>query len=142
MPRVLVAIRMPDNLKRMIDEASEQRDVTLTSFIVNACWGELDNGGVAQQAEPRVSVPNDVGSNPTPSSKTSLLSSIPGLKTGASLKEEPLVPLHTASPVTADEVPMCLFAWWEDGEQYECLMDKGHRSTKHGQRGMVRHVVE
>jgi hypothetical protein len=38
------------------------------------------------------------------------------------------------------EIPICGFKWWEDGEQYECLMDKGHKITKHGQRGMVRRV--
>jgi hypothetical protein len=38
------------------------------------------------------------------------------------------------------EVPICGKTWWEDGEQYECLMDKGHKALKCGQRGMVRKV--
>lgn len=36
------------------------------------------------------------------------------------------------------EIPICSKTWWEDGEQYECLMDKGHKEQKHGLRGMVR----
>lgn len=34
--------------------------------------------------------------------------------------------------------PICGKTWWEDGEHYECMMDKGHREQKHGLRGMVR----
>jgi hypothetical protein len=41
------------------------------------------------------------------------------------------------------EIPICGFRWWEDGEQFECLMDKGHSvPTKHGRNGMVRRVDE
>lgn len=36
------------------------------------------------------------------------------------------------------EIPICGKTWWEDGEQYECLMDKGHKNPKHGMAGMVR----
>lgn len=35
-------------------------------------------------------------------------------------------------------IPICGKDWWEDGEHYECLMDAGHRETKHGMRDMVR----
>jgi hypothetical protein len=41
------------------------------------------------------------------------------------------------------DVPICAKTWWEDGEQYECLMDKGHREAllgKHGLRGMVQRI--
>jgi hypothetical protein len=38
------------------------------------------------------------------------------------------------------EIPICGKKWWEDGEQYECLMDKGHKEQKHGLRGMVRRL--
>jgi hypothetical protein len=40
------------------------------------------------------------------------------------------------------ETPICGKTWWEDGTQYECLMDKGHRDQKHGLRGMVRRIDE
>jgi hypothetical protein len=41
------------------------------------------------------------------------------------------------------EIPICSFRWWEDGEQYECLMDAGHSiPLKHGRNGMVRRVDE
>jgi hypothetical protein len=38
------------------------------------------------------------------------------------------------------EIPICGKTWWEDGQQYECLMDAGHREQKHGMRGMVRRL--
>lgn len=40
----------------------------------------------------------------------------------------------------AAEVPICGKTWWEDGEQYECLMDAVHKNLKHGQGGMVRRL--
>lgn len=38
------------------------------------------------------------------------------------------------------EIPICGHKWWEDGANFECLMDKGHKTTKHGQRGMARRL--
>jgi hypothetical protein len=38
------------------------------------------------------------------------------------------------------EIPICGKDWWEDGEHYECLMDKHHKNPKHGQAGMVRRL--
>jgi rubredoxin len=40
------------------------------------------------------------------------------------------------------EIPICGKRWWEDGTQYECLMDKGHREQKHGLRGMVQRLED
>lgn len=39
-----------------------------------------------------------------------------------------------------EEILICGFKWWEDGANFECLMDKGHKIPKHGQRGMVRRL--
>lgn len=43
---------------------------------------------------------------------------------------------------TVAEVPICGFEWPEETAEgffrFECLMDKGHKSSKHGQGGMVR----
>lgn len=39
------------------------------------------------------------------------------------------------------EIAICGKTWWEEGEQYECLMDKGHKESKHGMRGMFRSVI-
>ena len=51
-------------------------------------------------------------------------------------------PPDSVEPTVSAEIPICRFQWWEDGTAYECLMDKGHKSMKHGQRGMVRRVDE
>ena len=87
--------------------------------------------GPLPQAEPTI----QAVVNPL-SAKLSLLASIPGLKTGATLDDSPIVPFRDIESDHA-EVPICLFDWWEDGEHYECLMDKGHKSPKHGQHGAV-----
>lgn len=48
-------------------------------------------------------------------------------------------PVEAVSPI---EIPICGKRWWEDGTQYECLMDKGHRDQKHGLRGMVQRIED
>lgn len=39
------------------------------------------------------------------------------------------------------ERQQCDIKWWEEGEQYQCLMDKCHKNPKHGQFGMVRNIT-
>jgi hypothetical protein len=53
------------------------------------------------------------------------------------------LPITSAAPFDVEkvEIPICGKLWWEDGTQYECLMDKGVH-TKHGLRGMVRKVED
>ena len=90
------------------------------------------------QVEPPVQTAN----NPL-ASKFALLDSIPGLKTGATIHESPVVPLPLIDMQAEDyEIPICGIQWWEDGEHYECLMDKGHKSPKHGQHGAVSKIDE
>lgn len=43
-----------------------------------------------------------------------------------------------ASMPYREEIAICGKTWWEDGEHWECLMDAGHKESKHGMRGMVR----
>ena len=47
-------------------------------------------------------------------------------------------PFDSNTPIV--EIPICGKTWWEEGEHYECLMDKGHRNPKHGIGGMVRRL--
>jgi hypothetical protein len=49
---------------------------------------------------------------------------------------------ETLPPEAYTEIPICGKRWWEDGTQYECLMDKGHREQKHGLRGMVQRMED
>lgn len=48
----------------------------------------------------------------------------------------------SAGDAGAAEIPICGKTWWEDGEQYECLMEAGHKESKHGMRGMVRRLEQ
>lgn len=51
-----------------------------------------------------------------------------------------LASIPAAVPVA--EIPLCNVSWWEDGNQYQCLMDRGHKSPKHGMHGMVRNITD
>lgn len=134
--RVLYAFRMPVDLKRLCEAEAEKRGMTMTAFIVNACWVYLD-GGVAPSEESSTLV-DACGSNPQPASKLSIALAIPGVSLGMS---KPTTPLPDAQPTTA-EVAICGYAWWEDGAEYQCLMDRGHKAAKHGQHGMVVKIGE
>jgi hypothetical protein len=102
------------------------------------------DGDVAQLVEPKGGQTAYEGSSPSVSTKPDMqalrdicagkidLGHIPTRAGGAVCGDD--------SGLTNSEIPICSKTWWEDGEQYECLMDKGHRETKHGMRGMVRRL--
>ena len=83
---------------------------------------------VEEQPSPNREV---AGSNPAPASRPSLQEL---RQTIAKIEASPVVGI----PADWSEVDICGKTWWEDGEQFECLMDKGHREAKHGLRGMFR----
>jgi hypothetical protein len=81
---------------------------------------------------------NDVPTN------LAVLRSIPGI-----YKASDMVDGHVPPPPDVEvlrpaeiEIPICGKKWWEDGEQYECLMDAGHKSLKCGQKEMVRRIEQ
>lgn len=139
MPRVLVAIRFPEDLKRFIDEESAKRGITTTSFIVNACWRDLE--------EPTSNTQRAVNAFPVDkeeiaatfdrlagkSTKQSLLSTIPGLKVAAKLDEPAVVPLtqHESAP---EQQSMCTYQEYdqESGETMACGLRAHSGKVKHG----------
>jgi hypothetical protein len=133
MAAIQVNMRVPEVLLARINAAAgEQR----TAWILEACRMRLD----------RIDCP---GSNPG-SEGISLGQLKPNIRTLHDIfaGKKPLPPAQVGNlgvvPLSAFpsrvEIPICGKTWWEDGEQYECLMDKGHKEQKHGMRGMVRRL--
>lgn len=83
-------------------------------------------------------VVNDVKAN------LAALRSIPGIYRMADMVDGRVPPPPDVESVrtTDAEIPICGIDWWEEGEHYECLMDRGHKSTKHGQHGMARNITD
>lgn len=128
------SLRIPDVLRARIESASGGR---MAEWILEACRMQLE-AGRAHPVELLPSKQEETGSTPVPRSK-------PSLQELRSLCDE--IKDRNAAAVGAAEyecltheaeVPVCGKRWWEDGTEYECLMDKGHKEQKHGLRGMVR----
>lgn len=147
---MICPIRIPDVLQNRIDKAAGKRG--RSKWILEACRMRLDGSmdrGSSDGLERRnvdmgdcVARPEVGGSNPSPVSTKPDMEALLAICAGERLMPPVqtgnlgVVP-HSAFP-GREEVPICGKTWWEDGEHYECLMDKGHRESKHGMRGMVR----
>lgn len=68
--------------------------------------------------------------------------SIPGVSRGFASLDTAKVELPKPASLISGEIPICGKTWWEEGENYECLMDKWHKNIKCGQRGMVRNITD
>lgn len=68
--------------------------------------------------------------------------SIPGVSRGFASLDKDKVELPKPASLVPGEIPICGKTWWEEGENYECLMDKWHKNIKCGQRGMVRNITD
>jgi len=149
---MICTIRIPDVLQARIDSAAG--DESRSKWILEACRMRLDvesskrpepepvtgrkaqkdtSYGAGDASAASVTAKGDSQPRPT-------MDSLRAICAG---KIEAKPPSGTPSDPT--EVPICGKTWWEDGEQYECLMDAGHReglSGKHGLRGMVQRLED
>jgi hypothetical protein len=132
MPRVLVAIRFPEELKRFMDEESAKRGVTLTSFIVNACWRDLEEPRDSSVAEQTAHNRPAAGSSPAPSSKLSAALSVPGVSLGMPAKT---LDTHCVVETVSERKP-CAYTEYDEqtGETYGCRLMEHSAKVKH-QRG-------
>jgi hypothetical protein len=62
--KVLYAIRMPLDLKRLLDEAAASGGLNTSQLVIHACWKYLERGAVAHPAEQRAHNPTVAGSSP------------------------------------------------------------------------------
>ena len=107
--KLLYAVRMPVDLKRMLDQAALSGGVTTSKLVIDACWKYLDRD------------PSAAGFRE--SGPTQQLTAIPGLMRasdlGKSQHEEEI------------ERPMCSYTEWFDGEQYACGLREHSPKLKH-----------
>lgn len=119
----MIAMRLPDDLAAKLELRCSMRKKTQSAVLLEAIergWEEAVLQPV-RQVEPR--------RNPL---------DIPGVFLGSQLGNLPAI--EDDEPEPAREV--CSHPWWEDGARYECLMDKGHKSPKHGLHGKARNIAE
>lgn len=135
---VMCAARLPEMLVARIDSAAASCRVSRAQFIAEACRMRLDGEG-SSVVEPGPSKADVAGSIPAPRSKPDMrtLREICAGNRFADLHGN----MEGVEPRIANEIPICGKQWWEDGNHYECLMDKGHKEPKHGLGGVVM-VVE
>jgi hypothetical protein len=153
---MICTIRIPDVLQARIDNAAGGDG--RSKWILDACRMRLDGGrssavedvlGTHQRKAGETTAVE--GSNPSPTIKPDMqaLREICAGKIPCK-HGDPHCPCPDGDPchyeatetTPAMEIPICGKTWWEDGTQYECLMDKGHRDHKHGLRGMVRRLED
>lgn len=148
---MLCPIRIPDVLQNRIDKVAGKRG--RSKWILDACRMRLD-GGRSSAVEDVLGTHQNkagetttvAGSNPAPTTKPDMdalraicAGDIPatvGVEaiSGHTTRDRIVANLHRV----ASEIPICGHTWWENGEQWGCLMDSGHKESKHGMRGMVR----
>lgn len=133
---MICTIRIPDVLQAMIDQAADKGE--RSNWILEACRMRLDSGD-SSKVEQRPSSPQVEGSIPSPRSNIQDLRDIcAGKVAGVGVHERmEQVPTTTVSA----EIPICGIEWWEESEHWRCLMDKGHKSFKHGMHGMVLNIT-
>lgn len=122
-------LRMPIVVLSRLEAYSRKNGMTQAQAVIQACREFLD------PAKPYMIERRSVADQVHDLSAPVILEH---LDDAADVRRKLQCAINSLSP--SHEIPICGKAWWEDGEQYECLMDAGHREAKHGMRGMVRRL--
>lgn len=116
---VSYTLRMPDDLKRLVEMEAKNRGVTIASFVVNACWKDLDRS-VAGAPPPAAAPVADL----IPPTKPDI-AALRAICAGKPRLQPPPAPPERASD---EPVALCEHKEWaEDGEQYRCRLVSGHK---------------
>ena len=107
-PKVLYAVRIPVDLKRLLESAAKSGGVSTSSLVIAACWSYLDGG---RKPEPvAVPVVAPVGEV------------LPPVKPSAGN----IAPVVVVDQV--DSAPCPHVEWLEqEGESYACRLSAGHK---------------
>lgn len=100
---VSYTLRLPDDLKRLIDSAAKSGGVSTAQLVVDACWKYLERGSSVVEQRPHKAL--EVGSNPIPAT-------IPAVKGNdamvAFLSKLPVaIPDPPPDPVDDEPKPSC-----------------------------------
>ena len=131
-PTVSYTLRLPVDLKRLIDTAAASGGVSTAALVTAACWKYLERVTPVSDA-PIVETFSSVRSPsgwPAEPSKSSM-DALRAICAGG-------FPLPTSSAFLEDTEPLPLCPhkeWAEDGEQYRCALAAGHKGKcKPGER--------
>jgi hypothetical protein len=110
-PKVLYAVRIPVDLKRLMEQAAKSDGVSTASLVVAALWSYLD-----RKPEP-VAVPEPVGEVLPPVNLD--MAALRAIAAGN------IAPVAVVDQV--DSAPCPHKEWAEDGERYGCRLPAGHK---------------
>lgn len=130
-------LRIPKILLSRLDAYADNHDMTRAQLVIEACRAYLDDDSGSLEMYGKPLTVNDVNSADFGVVVNRSPGAVPDIQ---ALRDICAGKVAVTDHEPQAEIPMCMKTWWEDGEQYECLMDKGHKELKHGQRGMVRKI--
>jgi hypothetical protein len=117
-PKVLYAVRIPVDLKRLMEQAAKSGGVSTASLVVAACWSYLD-----RKPAP-VAVPEPV-SEPVGEVLPPVKPDLAALRAICAGNIAP-VAVHVEA---VSQLPPCPHVEWleQEGESYACRLSAGHR---------------
>ena len=116
-PKVLYAVRIPIDLKRLLESAAKSGGVSTSSLVIAACWSYLDGG---RKPEPVAVEPVGEVLPPVKVDREALRAICAGNIAPVSVQSESAVPCPYVEHVEAE------------GESYACRLPAGHKG-KHAQ---------
>jgi hypothetical protein len=112
-PKVLYAVRIPIDLKRLLESAAKSGGVSTSSLVIAACWSYLDGG---RKPEPVAVAPVGEVLPPVKPSMAALRAIAAGN----------IAPVAVVDQV--DSAPCPHVEWLEqEGESYACRLPAGHK---------------
>jgi hypothetical protein len=114
--KVLYAVRLPVDLKRLIDQAARSGGVTTSQLVIAACWKYLDRSPKPLEAKP-AAIPVVNGN----AAMQAFLSNLPPSTPVALLPyQDALLAVQICPKVGYNEI---------DGESYRCRLERGHKGN-------------
>jgi hypothetical protein len=115
-PKVLYAVRIPVDLKRLLESAAKSGGVSTSSLVIAACWSYLDGGRKPEPVAVPVVAPVGEVLPPVKPSMADLRAICAGN----------IAPVVVVDQV--DSAPCPHVEWLEqEGESYACRLSAGHK---------------
>lgn len=126
-PTLSYTLRIPDDLRRLMQGDADKRGRSLAQTMIAACWAQLERGSsVVEQGAHNA---QDVGSIPTPATKLDAaeLQEMVSGKMQELYASGKLVNMQDVL-CAPDSAPLCPHKErCEDGEEYRCALVAGHK---------------
>lgn len=138
-PTVSYTLRMPADLKRLLEVEAVRRDESLAQVIIGAGWAYLEDGGSSKRPEPEPSAGRTAqkdashgAGDASAASVTAMGDSQPRPFMNPAMEKfmarEPI----SSAVVVPEAIILCPKQWpWVDGdnEMYHCALHEGHKGN-------------